>query len=179
MELKNLVSSSVYNHSAPQRRIFQAERLGQIKEGDLNMFNHAIIELMPLPSPNIGTWNYGGFAIPSKETTAIDKEYGTGTLKKRRNYEKALLGERLNEFKNLLSEFNPKIIIVNGYTHKARFIKYFSQYNIVEMNGYWSNERSRTESQPLIFITQHSSRGLGGAVNYWKKLARISKDECY
>lgn len=94
-------------------REFQRMHWGRIHDNEFSL-KHAIVEMMPLPSPGTGDWNYLDWT-----------SHFTGTscpvLRSRREYYSLLREDRVDLLKNKIAEHNPKFVLFNGFGHSELY----------------------------------------------------------
>jgi len=79
-----------------------------------------LLELLPLPSPNLNIWNYNEYSsLPY--------------LKNRELYKQKILNSRINRISKLIKEHDPKIVVFYG----REYHNYWS--NIVDDHSSWTN----------------------------------------
>ena len=77
---------------------FQMEKWGRYNS------NHCLLELLPLPNPNINKWEYGGLGIDYLET--------------RSKYIEKIMPMRIEKFREILATHKPKVVICYGYGYR-------------------------------------------------------------
>ncbi len=117
---------------------FQQTRLGSSKCPGITL-----LELFPLPSPGISSWNYGQWSDIS-------------FLNSRNSYKKAIKNDRIALLKGIIEEHHPKVIIFYGLSYR----RYWEQ---ITSSVFIQDQESKaffSESENSIYaLIKHPARG--------------------
>jgi hypothetical protein len=120
---------------------YQRVRLGRQKD------ESCLLELLPLPSPSTGIWNYGAWT-------------GIPYLENREIYRQTCLPWRIEHLRNLLAEQFPAVVVFYGSAYR----RWFEQIAGCALTGMESSgvgwaDRGRT----LFLLVKHpAARGVSG-----------------
>jgi hypothetical protein len=101
---------------------FQKTNLGRING------NNLLLELLPLPNRSIENWGYHSLGLPQFDT--------------RENYLKYFLPKRIMQIKELISKYNPKVVVF--YSTTKEYLKSWKEIMQIDNNTFI----------PLPFITK-------------------------
>jgi hypothetical protein len=121
------------------------------------------LELLPLPSPNVGVWHY-------------DKFSDDPILRNRASYRAAMLPTRITAIKTAINEHKPRNMVFYSKQYQA-YWKQIASPDFVEGDGFQIAQSGNTS----FICTLHPTaliKGAGKKLAYWESIgARLAGDK--
>ncbi|HPH98266.1 MAG TPA: hypothetical protein PK613_20455 [Anaerolineaceae bacterium] len=139
-------------------KCFQKRRLGRISN-DVPSRGTCLLELLPLPSPSLGDWNY-------------EKWSKLEILSSRENYKKNLLSIRIAYIQSLINYHKPKVVVFYGVTYQS----YWQKISCTPFYYQESNKISTSDNGvPHFFSINHPAAMCSGNAYFENVGELISK----
>lgn len=142
-------------------RQYQSNHWGRIHPEQYSL-KHAVIELMPLPSPGTGLWYYTNWT-----------SHFTGNhcppLATRQHYYSLTRTRRVNMFKNKVNELKPKLVVLSGAGHD-------NEYNAIAGTHNWRTKIFDNFSchffhnDSTLFVKTMAPNTRGLTNTYWEEV---------
>ncbi len=141
-------------------RQYQAHKWG--REGG----ETCLMELLPLPCPNLNTWHYTSFSRDPKFST-------------RTEYRKAFLNQRIFKIGNLIREFKPENVVFYGKSYEAYWLEIIQQ--VSDKTLVWNDENEADfktcwNSHTLFLSTKHPTSRPSPGSSYFQKIGARMAD---
>lgn len=145
--IKILLSIEKKDTSLNSVKEFQKNKLGAQRS------NHALIELMPLPSPSTNKWPY----------STIDN---LPFLSSRESYFNYLIEKRINLLKAYIDSSNPQLVLFYSYTYLEHWEKISdTQFNDIQPNDFLYGKNDNTHfvisKHPASFVRKQYFEDIG------------------
>lgn len=140
-------------------RLFQTEHWGRIHNLDYT-YRHAVVELLPLPSPSRGEWQYLNWT-----------EHFTGVycpfLQTRQVYYNHIMASRVEMLISKINEYKPRLIILSGAQNDIEYNLIAEIINWENFNYDGFNCHFQTVNNTL-FVKTMAPNTWGLTTNYWE-----------
>jgi len=151
-------------------RSFQQDHWGRVMAEGENL-KHAVIELMPLPSPGLNRWDYGTWSADFTGTYCP-------VLDTRRSYTQFLIEDRIQMIRQKWKEHKPRLILffARDINMRRAFEELTMGANIEKiMLNNVCIEIANTEGSLLVRAPHPGARGLNN--DFWNHFIEILKDK--
>jgi hypothetical protein len=122
-------------------RCYQAESLGRFGGQTL------LVELMPIPKPNIGAWGYEKL-IPQ--------------FTSREDYYQKVKPRRLAYLRNLLDKYQPRIVVGYGKSYWAEYKALFPEVRFIPRGQF---EVGRIQGQTIVLTDHFTAQTMNGKLD--------------
>jgi hypothetical protein len=155
-KIKILLHCHGQNTDNESIRNFQANNWGRI---NLEQMQHAIIELLPLPSPGTDDWFYD-------EWTAHFTGAHCPQLENRIFYKEHIINDRISLLIHKINQFNPRVIVLSGYSYNDYYntISGTNDWEILNFNNF---NCAFTKVNYTLFVKVLAPNTRGLTNEYW------------
>lgn len=131
-------------------KAYQRDHLGR-HDGE-----NCLLELLPLPSPSTGVWNYGEWT-------------GLPYLKNRETYRQTYVPWRVDHLQNMVLRHQPKAVVYYGITYRLFYEMVVGQPFNEESNGFVS---ARNDNTLYVLVKHPAAWGDGANTAYFEGIGR-------
>lgn len=159
-KIKILLHIHGLNSDKEAIRHYQANSWGRIH---IEEMQHAVIELLPLPSPNTNTWFYNEW------TNHFTREH-CPPLSNRNLYRDLVINARIDLLREKINHFHPKLIVFSGATNDIYYnqISGIDSWENLNLNGF---RCSFGMSEETLYVKASSPNARGMNNQYWISVA--------
>jgi hypothetical protein len=145
-----MLSSKGLPSTTDDVRAYQRDLIGR-KTGDT-----CLLELLPLPSPNVSNWNYGLWS-------------GLPFLRDRQTYRENCVSWRAEHIKSRIKEYKPKAVVFMGQVYSDYWHTISgSNLDFIEQGGFWA-----TSSEATTYIISKHPAAYGVTNGYFETIGKL------